>query len=109
VGTQSLGEITQLFHEAAPIDRAQSEHLVVLLRDELHTVAASMMRSQPAGHTLQTTALVNEMYLRLMSSKGLLELGFDVTPDGQRLLLIRSRASDASALTVLENAIPERP
>ncbi|MFT7478718.1 MAG: Tol biopolymer transport system component, partial [Gammaproteobacteria bacterium] len=37
------------------------------------------------------------------------EHGFDITPDGQRLLLIRSLASDAGALTVLENAIPKRP
>jgi len=66
-----LGEITRLLSSSTPVDRATSERLVVLLRDELRTLAAGMMRSQPAGHTLQATALVNEMYLRLASSESL--------------------------------------
>ena len=33
--------------------------------DELHGLAARQMRSQPAGHTLQATALVSELFLRL--------------------------------------------
>jgi len=37
-----------------------------------------------------------------------LNRGFDVAPDGKRLLLVRSLASHAGALTVLENAIPDR-
>jgi len=45
---------------------------------------------------------------RAESNNYLLGRGFDVTPDGRRLLLVRSLASDAGALTVLENAIPER-
>jgi len=39
----------------------------------------------------------------------LLGRGFEITPDGEKLLLVRSRAPDASALTVLENALPMRP
>jgi len=39
----------------------------------------------------------------------LLRRGFDITPDGERLLLVRSLISDASALTVLENALPRHP
>jgi hypothetical protein len=33
--------------------------------------------------------------------------GFEITPDGKRLLLIRALATNARALTVLENALTE--
>ena len=39
----------------------------------------------------------------------LLRRGFDITPDGKRLLLVRSLMADAAALTVLENALPKQP
>ena len=39
-----------------------------LVYNELHKVAARHLRSQRAGHTLQTTALVNEAYLRLIDA-----------------------------------------
>ncbi len=35
--------------------------------------------------------------------------GFDITPDGKRLLLVRLLVSNAGSLSVLENAIPKRP
>src|SRR5215813_13423980 len=38
---------------------------MTLIYDELHRRARSYLRSEDAGHTLQTTALVHEMYLRL--------------------------------------------
>jgi len=41
------------------------EKLVDLLYGELHSLARGYMRHERAGHTLQTTALVNEAYLRL--------------------------------------------
>lgn len=53
------------------MDSATSGKLVELLRGELHALAAGMMRGQPAGHTLQATALVHEMYLRLAASQQL--------------------------------------
>src|SRR5438093_12883379 len=42
-----------------------SDALVAALYDELHRLAHHYMRGERAGHTLQTTALVNEAYLRL--------------------------------------------
>ncbi|GJM22887.1 MAG: DNA-directed RNA polymerase sigma-70 factor [Planctomycetota bacterium] len=63
-----LEDITGLLQASPRMDPATSGQLVELLRDELHGLAASMMRRQPAGHTLQATALVNEMYLRLAAS-----------------------------------------
>lgn len=66
-----LEDITVLLQAPRSMDPTTSGQLVELLRDELHGLAAVMMRSQPAGHTLQATALVNEMYLRLAASSQL--------------------------------------
>jgi RNA polymerase sigma factor (TIGR02999 family) len=46
------------------------EELMPLVFDELHKVAHRYMSGERPGHTLQTTALVNETYLRLVSSEG---------------------------------------
>ena len=46
-------------------DRRALEGLIPLLDKELHRIAKHYMAAQPVGHTLQTTALVNEAYLRL--------------------------------------------
>jgi RNA polymerase sigma-70 factor (ECF subfamily) len=50
-------------------DRRALEDLVPLLNRELHRIAKRQMAAQPAGHTLQTTALVNEAYLHLIDAK----------------------------------------
>jgi RNA polymerase sigma factor (TIGR02999 family) len=42
------------------------DRLMPLVYDELHRLARRYMRDEPAGHTLQPTALVNEAYLRLV-------------------------------------------
>lgn len=46
-------------------DQAALNHLLPLVYDELHRLASGYMRRERADHTLQTTALVNEAYLRL--------------------------------------------
>ncbi len=43
------------------------DQLFVLVYDELRKLAAGYLRREQAGHTLQTTALVNEAYLKLQS------------------------------------------
>jgi RNA polymerase sigma factor (TIGR02999 family) len=50
-------------------DRAALERLVPLVYAELRRRAHRQMRGERPGHTLQTTALVNETYLRLVDSK----------------------------------------
>jgi len=50
-------------------DRRALDDLVPLLNRELHRIAKRQMAAQPAGHTLQTTALVNEAYLHLIDAK----------------------------------------
>jgi RNA polymerase sigma factor (TIGR02999 family) len=47
-------------------DKASLDRLLPLVQNELHEIAHRYMRREPAGHTLQTTALVNEAYLKLV-------------------------------------------
>jgi RNA polymerase sigma factor (TIGR02999 family) len=47
-------------------DRAALERLLPLVEAELRRLAHSYMRRENPGHTLQTTALINETYLRLV-------------------------------------------
>lgn len=50
-------------------DRRALDGLIPLLDKELHRIAKHYMAAQPVGHTLQTTALVNEAYLHLIDAK----------------------------------------
>jgi RNA polymerase sigma factor (TIGR02999 family) len=61
-------QITQLLLAWGNGDQAALEELMPLVYDELRKVAARHLRGQRPGHTLQTTALVNEAYLRLVDS-----------------------------------------
>ena len=50
-------------------DLAAMEQLAPVLQQELHRVASHHLAAEPRGHILQTTALVNEAYLRLIDWK----------------------------------------
>ncbi len=50
-------------------DRQCLDQLVPLLEDELRRIARVCMRKERSGHTLQTTALVNEAYMRLVQQR----------------------------------------
>lgn len=65
----SQQEITQLLLAWEQGDQSASERLMLLVEKELHRLAKSYMRKEKAGHTLQTTALVNEAYLKLVDQK----------------------------------------
>lgn len=62
----SRGEISQILEGWGNRDTAARDQLVSLIYDELHRLAHHYMRGERPGHTLQTTALVNEAYLRLV-------------------------------------------
>ena len=47
-------------------DQDACDRLMPLVYDELRRLASQYMRREPVGHTLQATALVNEVYLRLV-------------------------------------------
>jgi RNA polymerase sigma factor (TIGR02999 family) len=57
--------ISQLLARWADRDAAAREQLVSIVYEELRRLAHHYMRGERAGHTLQTTALVNELYVRL--------------------------------------------
>lgn len=52
-------------------DRQALEALLPLVYEELRRMARSQLRQQRPNHTLQTTALVHEAYMRLARDKGL--------------------------------------
>jgi RNA polymerase sigma factor (TIGR02999 family) len=59
-------EITEWLLGWSSGDRSALEKLTPLVYRELHRLAQAYMRGERAGHSLQTTALVNEAYLRLI-------------------------------------------
>jgi RNA polymerase sigma factor (TIGR02999 family) len=62
-------EITQLLHAWRRGDEAALDKLTPEVYRELHRVARRCMTGERDGHTLQTTALINELYLRLSDLK----------------------------------------
>ena len=61
-------QITELLQLCSQGDQSAVEKLAPLVYDELHRLARRYMSDERPGHTLQTTALVNEAYLRLVDS-----------------------------------------
>lgn len=61
----SRGEVTLLLERLRQGDREAEDQLLPLVYDELHRIARRFMRRERSGHTLQTTALLHEAYLRL--------------------------------------------
>ena len=62
-------QVTQLLIDWSNGDKAAVDKLIPLVYDELRRLARYYMRRERAGATLQTTALVNEAYLRLVDQK----------------------------------------
>ena len=62
-------EITGLLVDWSNGDQAALDKLLPLVEQELHRLAHAYMRRENPAHTLQTTALVNEAYLKLIDQK----------------------------------------
>ena len=62
-------ELTQLLRAWSEGDEQALEKLMPLVYAELHRWPGDYMAGERAGHTLQTSALVNEAYLRLVDFK----------------------------------------
>ena len=60
--------VTQLLVEWRGGDAGALERLYPLVEPELHRLAHHYMSRERAGHTLQTTAILNEAYLRLVDN-----------------------------------------
>jgi RNA polymerase sigma factor (TIGR02999 family) len=69
MGPPSVHEVTQLLRAWSAGDEEALHRLTPLVYREFHRAAQRYMARQQPNHTLQTTALVNEVYLRLVAFK----------------------------------------
>ena len=64
-GSMPAGDVTRLLEAAEAGDRNALERLVPLVYEDLRRVAHRQLDREGGGHTLQTTALIHEAYLKL--------------------------------------------
>lgn len=69
MASRSPGEITALLKAWGEGGETALEEMTPLVYRELHRLARRYMSRERLGHTLQTTALINELYLRLVDWK----------------------------------------
>ena len=67
----SRGTITQFLLQWGQGDRSALDELIPVVYRELHRLARYYLRRQSPGQTLQTSALINEAYLRLIDHKNM--------------------------------------
>jgi RNA polymerase sigma-70 factor (ECF subfamily) len=65
----SSNEVTLLLRAWGEGDAQALERLTPLVYQELHRIARGYMRKERPDHTLQTTALINEAYIRLVDAR----------------------------------------
>jgi RNA polymerase sigma-70 factor (ECF subfamily) len=68
--TSDSSRVTRLLAEWRQGSESASDQLISIVYDELRRIARRQMRQQGPGHTLQTTALVHEAYIRLAGDSG---------------------------------------
>jgi RNA polymerase sigma factor (TIGR02999 family) len=71
MATLSSDNVTELLIEWREGDKTALDKLTPLVYDELRRIAHRYVRRERNGHTIQTTALVNEAYLRLAGTKNI--------------------------------------
>src|SRR5690242_5510869 len=65
--SSALGDVTLLLRDLSGGDAAASQRLYTLIYSQLRRLVGQRMRFERKEHTLQPTALVNEVYMRLTS------------------------------------------
>src|ERR1700730_10687099 len=68
-GEPAVGDISMLLRAWSDGDQKALARLTPIVYDELHRLADRYMKRERRGHSLQTTALVNEAYVRLVDYK----------------------------------------
>jgi RNA polymerase sigma factor (TIGR02999 family) len=66
---QPPGEVTLLLQNWRSGDPEAFERLIPVVYDQLHRIALGLMRRERTDHTLQPTALLNELYVRLVKQQ----------------------------------------
>ena len=69
MSSETRPEVTELLIAWSNGDPTALDRLMPIAYDELHRLARRYMRREASDHTLQTTALVNEAYLRLVNQQ----------------------------------------
>ena len=69
MGPSSSHDVTALLQAWSQGDQGALEKLTPLVYEELDRIAHHYMAREAAGHSLQTTALINEAYLRLIDAR----------------------------------------
>jgi RNA polymerase sigma factor (TIGR02999 family) len=67
-GFSIVNELTPILHVLQQHEAVKAESILPTVYEELRRLAGHRMASQPAGHTLQATALVHEAFLRLVGN-----------------------------------------
>lgn len=110
-------QLTRLLNEWREGDAEVLDKILPAVYDELHRVARGYMRGQPAGHTLQATALINEAFLRIRDIKielndrghfiGIVaNLMRNILVDHARAKHSQKRGGGAKVVTIDESSIP---
>ena len=111
-------EVTRLLADWRNGDQTALDRLLPLVYEELHRIAARYMRGERREHTMQTTALVNEAYMRLADYKRMQWQDrahfFAVAAQAMRRILIdfararhnRKRGGDAQRVSLDEGIAP---
>src|SRR6266849_3803022 len=68
-GDRAVGDVSTLLRAWSGGDPGALERLTPIVYDELRRLARRHMKGERPGHSLQTTALVNEAYMRLVDYK----------------------------------------
>ena len=71
MATRSSEGITQLLDKWSKGDEKALDQLMPLVYDELHRIAESYLRRERREHTLQPTALVNELFLKFFDQNSM--------------------------------------
>jgi RNA polymerase sigma factor (TIGR02999 family) len=69
--TQTSQKVTKLLEDWSSGDQSVPDKLMPLVYDELRRLAHLYMRREKPGHTLQTSALVHEAYVRLVDQNNI--------------------------------------
>jgi RNA polymerase sigma factor (TIGR02999 family) len=89
-----MNQMTPMLEAIQRGDAKAAEDLLTLVYQELRRIAAMKMASEPSDHTLQPTALVHEVWLRLMGSGSPTFAGrahfFSAVAEAMRRILIDS-------------------
>ncbi len=70
-----MSDVTRILNAIERGDPKATDELLPLVYEELRLLAAQKLSHEPAGQTLQATALVHEAYLRLVGEPGPAEAG----------------------------------